>query len=94
MRDAIRDIGVTEGNYLPLWMRTAQTGSVNQLGFVNAVPLVYCKPGTSAIIKNTLEFNEIDFTQYNFDIDRYVIDSTIGNSDEQYLLFANYQHNI
>jgi hypothetical protein len=94
MRDAIRDIGVTEGNYLPLWMRTAQTGSVNQLGFVNAVPLVYCKPGTSAIIKNTLEFNKIDFTQYNFDIDRYVIDSTIGNSDEQYLLFANYQHNI
>ena len=94
MRDAIRDLGETERNFLPLWMRTPQTGSVNELGFVNAIPLVYCKPGTSAIVKNALDFTDPDFTQFNFDMDRYTIDSTTGNSDEQYVLFANYKFNI
>ena len=94
MRDAIRGIGETERNFLPLWMRTAQEDSINELGFVNAIPLVYCKPGTSKIIKNTMDFYDIDFTKYDFDMDRYTIDSTTGNSDEQYILFANYKFNI
>jgi len=94
MREAIRDLGETERNFLPLWMRTTQADSVNELGFVNAIPLVYCKPGTSLIIKNTIDFFEIDFTQYDFDMDRYIIDSTTGNSEEQYILFANYKFNI
>ena len=94
MRDAIRSLGDTERNFLPLWMRTAQAGSVNELGFVNAIPLVYCKPGTSAIIKNSLDFVNPDFTQFNFDMDRFIIDSTAGNSEEQYILFANYKFNI
>jgi len=94
MRDAIRDLGSTERNFLPLWMRTAQVDSVNELGFVNAIPLVYCKPGTSAIVKNALDFVDPDFTQFNFDMDRYIIDSTTGNSEEQYVLFANYKFNI
>ena len=94
MRDAIKELGETERNFLPLWMRTPQVNSVNELGFVNAIPLVYCKPGTAQIIKNTIDFYEVDFTQYNFDMDRYIIDSTTGNSDEQYILFANYKFNI
>lgn len=94
MRDAIRSIGETDRNFLPLWMRTAQVDSVNELGFVNAIPLVYCKPGTSAIIKNRLDFEKLDFTQFEFDMDRYTIDSTTGNSNEQYILFANYKFNI
>jgi len=94
MRDSIRAIGETERNFLPLWMRTAQTDSVNELGFVNAIPLVYCKPGTSSIVKNALDFVDPDFTQFNFDMDRYIIDSTTGNSNEQFILFANYKFNI
>jgi len=94
MRDAIKELGETEKNYLPLWMRTPQTGSVNELGFVNAIPLVYCKPGKANIIKNTIDYLDIDFAQFNMDIDRYIIDSTTGNSEEQYIVFANYKFNI
>ena len=36
----------------------------------------------------------IKFNQFDFDIDRYVIDSTTGNSNEQYLLFHNYEYNV
>lgn len=94
MRDAIKTLGETERNFLPLWMRTAQSDSVNELGFVNAIPLVYCKPGTSQIIKNTIDYYNPNFTQYDFDMDRYIIDGATGNSNEQYILFANYKFNI
>lgn len=94
MRDNIKDIGETERNFLPLWMRSNQQGSVAELGYVSAIPLCYTKPGRSQIIANSLKFAEVDFSQFNFDIDRYIIDNTTGNSNEQYLLFANYQFNI
>lgn len=93
-RDNIRALGETEINFLPLWMRTPQEGNINILGYVPAVPLVYCKPGTSKIIKEYIDFIDFDFNQFDFDIDRYIIDSTEGNGNEQYLLFANYQFNV
>lgn len=94
MRDAIKNIGETERNFLPLWMRSSQEDSITELGFVNAIPLCYCKPGTAKIIANTIDYYNINFNQYEIDIDRYVVDSVEGNSQEQYILFANYEFNI
>jgi len=93
MRENLNNIGETERNFLPLWMRTAQEDSIQELGFVPAIPLCYCKPGTSKIIANAINFNDFDFSQFNLDIDRYLIDSTTGVSNEQYILFANYNFN-
>jgi len=94
MRDCLFDVGITEYEFLPLWMRSNQEETLQELGYVTAIPLCYCKPGTSKIIQNAIKFTEFDFTQFNFDIDRYIIDNTLGNSDEQYILFANYQFNV
>ena len=94
MRDNIADSGITVRNFLPLWMRTAQEGQLQELGYVSAVPLCYTLKGKSKIIKNAVDYQAFDFTQLNFDIDRYIIDNTTGNTAEQYLLFANYQFNI
>ena len=93
MRAAIKSIGETEKNFLPLWMRTSQEDTITELGFVNAIPLCYCKTGTAKIIANTIDFYNIDFRQYELDIDRYVIDNSEGVSQEQYVLFANYEFN-
>ena len=93
MRDNIKAIGETEKNFLPLWMRSSQADTVTELGFVNAIPLCYCKPGTAKIIANTIDFNGIDFKQYELDVDRYVIDNSEGVSEEQYVVFANYEFN-
>jgi hypothetical protein len=93
MRDAIRDIGTTEKNFLPLWMRSSQEDTITDLGFVTAIPLCYCKPGTAKIIANTIDFYNIDFSQYELDIDRYLIDNSEGLTQEQYVLFANYEFN-
>ena len=94
MRDAIRSVGATEKNFLPLWMRSGQETESGELGFVNAIPLCFCKEGKAKIIKNNIEQYNIDFKQFDLDIDRYVIDSTEGNSDSQYIVFANYKFNV
>lgn len=94
MRDQLREVGATERGFLPLWMRTAQEGGVEELGYTLAVPLCYCKPGTGDQILLNLANRNFDFKQFDLEIDRYVIDSTTGSSEEQYILFANYQFNI
>jgi len=94
MRDRISDTGITERDFLPLWMRTAQENSVQELGYVTAVPIVYCKAGTADEILLNIQNQDFDFKTIDFDIDRYVVDSTTGTSEDQYILFANYEHNI
>lgn len=93
MRDNIKSIGKNERNYLPLWMRTSQNG-LQELGYVSAVPICYCNPGTADKILTNIKAYGFDFRSINFDIDRYILQRTEENSEEQYILFANYQFNI
>jgi len=94
MRDRIKEAGNISKDFLPLWMRTGQNGSLTELGYVLAIPLVYTKPGYSEIIAANILNNGFDFKTLDYEIDRYIIDNTTGNSTEQYLLFANYQFNV
>lgn len=94
VRSAFRGLGRTERNYLPLWMRTAQQDSISELGYTLAIPLVYCKPGTSETIAAGINFSNFDYRQFELDIDRFLIDSTEGVSDPKYILFANYEFNL
>jgi len=94
MRDNIRPLGRTERNFVPLWMRSSQESSVNELGYTSAIVLCYCKPGTSQIIQSAIKASGFDFSQFDLDMDRYIIDNTLISSQPQYLLFANYQFNV
>lgn len=94
MRQRIREVGVTEREFLPLWMRTSQRRGESELGYTPSIPLCYCKPGTSSTIALNIKNSGFDFSQLDFEIDRYIIDSTTGKGEEQYLLFANYQFNV
>ena len=93
MRANIKTIGDEERNYLPLWMRTAQTG-FEELDYVTAIPICYCKPGESAIIINNIENYGFDPKTINYDIDRYIVKRTENSDVEKYVLFANYQFNV
>lgn len=94
MRSNIAAIGVSDVNFLPLWMRTPQANNIEALGYIPAVVLAYCKPGTGESLLLNVKNRNFDFTQINFDVDRYVLDSSKGNSNEQYILFANYDFNV
>ena len=94
MRDRISATGVTERDFLPLWMRTTQEDSVQELGYKSAIPIAYCQAGQADEIMLNIKNNDFNFKTIDFDIDRYIIDSTTGSSKDQYILFANYEHNI
>jgi hypothetical protein len=85
---------ISNREFLPLWMRTPQEGSLNELDYVLALPIVYTKPGQSQTIKENIENSKFNFNELNFDIDRYIIDNTKDVNMEQYILFANYRFNI
>ena len=93
MRVNIKDIGNRERNYLPLWMRTAQTG-FEELDYVTAIPICYCKPGESATIINNIKNYGFDPKLINYDIDRYIVKRTQDSDVEKFVLFANYQFNV
>lgn len=94
-RKRIRELGLQDRFYLPLWMRTIQDGTVQELGYTKAIPLCYCKPGRSADIllniKNYLNTNTVgfDFNKIEYVVDRYIIDSVTGYSADKYIVFRN-----
>jgi len=73
MRSRMKSLGHKEWTHLPLWMRTAQSSSGIPLGYVKAVPVCYCVPGTSALVKKRIEDKKINFKNIHFIIDRYQI---------------------
>ena len=93
MRANIKTIGDEERNYLPLWMRTAQTG-FEELDYVTAIPLCFCQPGMSADIINNIKNYGFDPKTINYDIDRYIVKRTDNSDVEKFVLFANYQFNV
>lgn len=84
----------TESEFLPLWMVTPQNSRTAATGYVKAIPLCYCKPGESTYILENINNSGFDFTQIDYEIDRYIIDSTTGNNAESYLKFSNYKYNV
>ena len=88
-RDQILAVGDRERNYLPLWMRSVQDDSKQELGFVLAVPICFCKPGTSADIMLNIKFSGFDFKNLDYTVDRYIIDSVTGNGNDKYLVFKD-----
>ncbi len=82
-----------ERNYLPLWMRSIQPGSKQEIDFKLAVPLCYCKVGTAddilLNIKNYINTSGFSFNQLDYTADRYIIDSVEGLTADKYLVFRN-----
>lgn len=93
MQDSIKALGRTEYDFLPLWMRTPQNAGEQETGFILAIPLCYCKPGTSNEIMITLRNRTYDFKDLDIEIDRYTIDSVVGNSTDQYIVFGKHNYN-
>lgn len=94
IRDNIKEVGITENSFLPLWMTTPQDNRTAATGFVNAIPLCYCKPGEGDYILANIKNKNFDFSQLDYEIDRFIIDSDINDVQEKYLKFANYRFNI
>jgi hypothetical protein len=94
MRKRIAEIGVNERQFLPLWMRTSQDGAIEEIDYVTAMPICYCKPGTAELIRENIVNAGFDFKTIDYEIDRYIIDSLPNSQQERFILFANYKFNV
>jgi len=93
-RDTINSIGLTKGDFLPVWMRSIQPGTRSELGFVLAVPLCFCKVGTADDIILNIKYSNFDFTVINYTIDRIILDSVTEYNDDKYIIFNHNKETI
>ena len=84
----------TENEFLPLWMLTPQDARTAATGYITAVPLCYCNPGQGREILENILNSGFDFTQLDYEIDRFIIDATSDSSEQQQLKFTNYKYNV
>jgi hypothetical protein len=73
-------------------MRSIQTNSFVEPGYISALPLCYCNPGSSPAVLARIKASEFDFKTIDFHADRYVIDVLDGAIEDKYLAFP--QRNI
>ena len=85
----LKDVGSTERNYLPLWMRSIQPGGKQELDFQLALPICYCKLGAADDIILNIKYSGFDFKTLEYTVDRYIIDSVEGYTRDKYLVFRN-----
>lgn len=87
MRKRIAGTGENDREFLPLWMRSIQDFASYETGYVKALPLCYCRPGSSAAVLARIRASGFDFTSIDFVADRYVIDIIDGDIEDKYLAF-------
>jgi hypothetical protein len=87
MRSRIGTVGDRDREFLPLWMRSTQEQAAYETGFVQALPLCYCKPGSADKIVARIKASGFDFKTIDFVADRYIIDIIDGEIEDKYLAF-------
>lgn len=73
-------IGLNGGEGLPFWMKNSKVvgDATSALGWVAAIPLVYCTPGSGSVAAVNLKQlgAESQLTGQSFIVDRYIVSST------------------
>jgi hypothetical protein len=87
MRSRIGAVGDRDREFLPLWMRSTQEQAAFETGYVQALPLCYCKPGSAENVVARIKANGFDFKTIDFVADRYIIDIIDGEIEDKYLAF-------
>lgn len=87
MRSRIKSIGDRDREFLPLWMRSIQSQSFVETGYVKALVLCYLKPGKSEEVISRIKASGFNFKSLDFTVDRYLIDVLNGEIDNKYLAF-------
>ncbi len=88
MRKRIKGVGERDREFLPLWMRSIQSDTFAEPGWVKSVVLCYLKPGYSTNVLTRIKNQNFDFKTLDFTIDRYLIDVISGVFENKYLAFA------
>ena len=73
---------------LPRFMRTPQ-GNIYQLfNYISVVPICYALPNQSNKIISRIKQSGFNFRQFDFEVDRLIIERSLDNSTAKYLIFG------
>lgn len=78
-------IDVNEYN-MPRYMRTAQESDYRPVGYLRSIPLCFTLPNNGKKIVSRIKLKNIDFNQFDFEIDRIIVKQSLDNSTDKYLL--------
>jgi hypothetical protein len=73
---------------MPRYMRTAQSGQYQNLNYVSVVPLCYTLPGNSSRVISRIKQNGFDFKQFDFDVDRIIVQNSLNEPTAKYLILG------
>jgi len=78
-------ISVNEYNK-PRYMRTPQLGDYKPPAYMRVIPLCYALPGQGDKIISRIKLSGFDFKLLNFEVDRLIVQESIGNTTAKYLM--------
>ena len=88
IRKEYKDAGFTvNDDLLPLFMQTAQKGSILPTEFIAVAVLCYTLPTQGTKILNRIKRSKFDFNLIDFDVDRVIVEETLDYSSDKYLIF-------
>jgi hypothetical protein len=85
--DNMSYIDVNEYN-MPRFMQTPQLGNYVPPGYMKVIPICYALPGEGIRIFRKIQKSGFDFKLLDFEIDRIIVQNSLDNSTDKYLLFA------
>jgi len=86
MRDKIQNNFITTDSLNPQFTKTIQPGSVLELNYIKFVPLCYVLPGKSIIVLRRIKDSKFKFNQFDFEIDRLIVEKAENYSGNKYLM--------
>jgi hypothetical protein len=72
---------------MPKFMRTPQLNDYRPPGYMSVMPLCYVLPGEGKKILSRIQNSGFDFKQFNFEIDRIIVEQDLAGSTDKYLIF-------
>jgi hypothetical protein len=74
-------------NMQPAYMNTIQPDTNQIPGFIRSIPICYALPGQGSRIISRIKLSGFDFKQFDFEIDRVIVQSSQDNDSAKYLIF-------
>ena len=72
----------------PKYMQTTQSGSYQLPGYMRVIPICYTLPGQSTKIVDRIKASGFDFKQFDFDVDRIIVENALDQGTAKYLVFG------
>lgn len=77
-----------DDNLTPRFMKTIQTGEDRPADYVKAVILCYTLPSQGTKIYRRIKKSKFNFTQFDFEIDRIIVQDSLDNLTAKYVVFS------